>query len=241
MSGARRCLIAALACCEFAAGAKGQIVRLDRVAGPAIWQSHSFDLILSGSTNGTTAQSMQVVLLYDPAVVTLDSVTALGAIPQSSVQYPYNFSVNGAGVTAVRWVGAFPGPEAPVVGNVVQFSFTWTGFPTATTLELSNVRFATGLAPDQETVFIHNGIPTVPIFDIGQGSLCYANCDGSFNSMSLNANDFQCYLNAFADGMSRPVSERIAHYANCDGSTAAPVLTANDFMCFMIAYAGGCG
>jgi photosystem II stability/assembly factor-like uncharacterized protein len=60
---------------------------------------------------------------------------------------------------------------------------------------------------------------------------CYPNCDGSTTSPILNANDFQCFLNAFAAGQS---------YANCDGSTVVPVLNANDFQCFLNAFAAGC-
>src|SRR5204863_1848656 len=54
----------------------------------------------------------------------------------------------------------------------------------------------------------------------GAAAVCYANCDGSTTAPVLTANDFQCFLNAFASGQS---------YANCDGSTINPVLTANDF------------
>jgi hypothetical protein len=57
---------------------------------------------------------------------------------------------------------------------------------------------------------------------------CYADCDGIGG---LTANDFGCFLNAFANGQS---------YANCDGSSIAPVLTANDFSCFLNQYANGC-
>ena len=60
---------------------------------------------------------------------------------------------------------------------------------------------------------------------------CYANCDGSTVSPVLNANDFQCFLDAFAANSS---------YANCDGSTVGPVLNANDFQCFLDMFAGGC-
>jgi hypothetical protein len=60
---------------------------------------------------------------------------------------------------------------------------------------------------------------------------CYANCDGSVASPILNANDFQCFLNAFAAALA---------YANCDGSTAIPILNANDFQCFLNAFAAGC-
>ncbi len=60
---------------------------------------------------------------------------------------------------------------------------------------------------------------------------CYANCDASSGSPLLTSNDFQCFINAFAAGMS---------YANCDGSTGSPSLTSNDFQCFINAYAAGC-
>jgi len=60
---------------------------------------------------------------------------------------------------------------------------------------------------------------------------CYANCDGSTVSPVLNANDFLCFLERFAEG---------ASYANCDGSTTPPVLNANDFQCFMNSYYAGC-
>jgi hypothetical protein len=57
---------------------------------------------------------------------------------------------------------------------------------------------------------------------------CHANCDGSSGSPTLTANDFQCFINAFAAGQS---------YANCDGVGG---LTANDFQCFINEYAAGC-
>ena len=60
---------------------------------------------------------------------------------------------------------------------------------------------------------------------------CYANCDGSTGAPALTANDFQCFINAFAAQ---------APYANCDRSSAVPMLTANDFQCFFDAYAAGC-
>ena len=63
------------------------------------------------------------------------------------------------------------------------------------------------------------------------GGTCYANCDGSTATPLLTANDFQCFVNAYAIGQA---------YANCDGSTGNPILTANDFTCFVNAYAAGC-
>jgi hypothetical protein len=60
---------------------------------------------------------------------------------------------------------------------------------------------------------------------------CYANCDGSTGTPALTANDFQCFIIAFAAGIP---------YANCDGSSGSPPLTANDFQCFVNEFAGGC-
>ncbi len=60
---------------------------------------------------------------------------------------------------------------------------------------------------------------------------CYANCDGSTGVPTLTANDFQCFLNAYAAA---------DPYANCDHSTATPLLTANDFQCFLNSFAAGC-
>jgi len=60
---------------------------------------------------------------------------------------------------------------------------------------------------------------------------CYANCDWSSGEPALTANDFLCFVNAYAAGLS---------YANCDGSTGVPSLTGNDFLCFINAYATGC-
>jgi choice-of-anchor B domain-containing protein len=54
---------------------------------------------------------------------------------------------------------------------------------------------------------------------------CYADCD---TVGGLTANDFSCFLNAFANG---------ASYADCDGVGG---LTPNDFSCFLNAYANGC-
>jgi hypothetical protein len=63
------------------------------------------------------------------------------------------------------------------------------------------------------------------------GSPCYANCDNSTGSPLLTANDFACFLNAYANNSA---------YANCDNSTGSPSLTPNDFQCFLNAYAAGC-
>ncbi len=78
-------------------------------------------------------------------------------------------------------------------------------------------------------VLATNGAQFANLLTIAQA--CYANCDGSTSLPVLTANDFQCFLNAFAANDT---------YANCDASTTAPILTANDFQCFLNAYAAGC-
>ncbi len=86
-------------------------------------------------------------------------------------------------------------------------------------------------------IFGPNGVdPTSAVYwdDLNlvqAAATCYPNCDGSTSTPVLTANDFQCFLNAYASGLPS---------ANCDGSTTTPVLTANDFQCFLNAYAGGC-
>jgi trimeric autotransporter adhesin len=61
---------------------------------------------------------------------------------------------------------------------------------------------------------------------------CYANCDCSGNNVQwITSNDYVCFLNAFAGGLS---------YANCDGSTGLPALTPNDFQCFLNTAIAGC-
>jgi glucose/arabinose dehydrogenase len=60
---------------------------------------------------------------------------------------------------------------------------------------------------------------------------CYANCDNSAGTPSLNANDFQCFMNKFANG--DPA-------ANCDLSVTPPILNVNDFQCFLNKFAAQC-
>lgn len=76
--------------------------------------------------------------------------------------------------------------------------------------------------------------------NLGAAPLCYANCDLSTNPPILNVDDFICFINAFAEGLSLPPEEQIPHYANCDHSTLIPVLSVDDFTCFINAFATGC-
>jgi hypothetical protein len=72
----------------------------------------------------------------------------------------------------------------------------------------------------------------VMLFDNIEFRTSAANCDGSSVSPNLGANDFLCFLNAFASG---------DPYANFNGLTVAPVINANDFVTFLNCYAQGPG
>lgn len=69
------------------------------------------------------------------------------------------------------------------------------------------------------------------VISTGGAPPCYPNCDGSSGSPLLTANDFLCFINAYAAA---------SPAANCDASTGTPTLTANDFLCFINAFAAGC-
>jgi probable HAF family extracellular repeat protein len=72
---------------------------------------------------------------------------------------------------------------------------------------------------------------TVPVLLTPGSPPCPPNCDCSTGSPLLTPNDFQCFINFFAEGSTR---------ANCDHSVGSPFLTPNDFQCFLNAFAGGC-
>ena len=93
-----------------------------------------------------------------------------------------------------------------------------------------------GAAPLPASLYIGGAFNSVGGVSAGNiarwaGCACYPNCDNSTGSPSLTANDFMCFINAFAAQTS---------YANCDNSTGIPALTANDFMCFINSFAAGC-
>jgi hypothetical protein len=72
---------------------------------------------------------------------------------------------------------------------------------------------------------------TVPILLTPSSLPCPANCDCSTGTPVLTPNDFQCFINLYAEGSTR---------VNCDHSTGTPFLTPNDFQCFLNAFSGGC-
>jgi hypothetical protein len=60
---------------------------------------------------------------------------------------------------------------------------------------------------------------------------CYANCDQSTVSPTLDIRDFHCFMSRFTAGDA---------YTNCDGSTMEPTLNVADFVCFMQRFTAGC-
>lgn len=84
-----------------------------------------------------------------------------------------------------------------------------------------------GIVDDGDPISVNR----VVAFELSGVAFCTANCDLSAGTPVLTSNDFQCFLNRFAEGDSR---------ANCDQSTGTPALTSNDFQCFINAFAAGC-
>lgn len=123
-------------------------------------------------------------------------------------------------LAAVEWLDS----DSDGVPNVVEILTPRTDRPGGIGYHAGLVG-PTGLSPCGPT-------PTVPVTNqLETPAWCYANCDESAGSPVLTANDFLCFLNAYASGVL---------YANCDGSAVQPVLTANDFLCFLNRYAAGC-
>ncbi len=134
---------------------------------------------------------------------------------------PIMYAVSLSGV--VRW-------------EPTQQVWSTTGTLDGTSIFAPAMRLATYSGPDPTPSLYLSGfastIDSIPLFGIARTSCsCYANCDGSAANPLLTANDFQCFLNRFAQQNA---------YANCDGSTNLPTLTANDFQCYLNAYASGC-
>jgi hypothetical protein len=86
---------------------------------------------------------------------------------------------------------------------------------------------STGLARTIRLSLDPGPMPMVPLPE----PCCYANCDCSTVSPTLNVADFTCFLQRYAAGEIQ---------ANCDGSTIEPVLNVGDFTCFLQAFATGC-
>jgi hypothetical protein len=120
------------------------------------------------------------------------------------------------------------------------WTFRYAGTPVASVTNRTSELAVGGFTINTVTSFGEDANGELYIVDQGsasnQGEIyriiprCYANCDGSSTSPTLNVLDFSCFLNAFASGDC---------YANCDKSTTAPVLNVLDFSCFLNAFAAG--
>ena len=125
--------------------------------------------------------------------------------------------------------GGFDGPSGP------GYDLDWYTIDGGGATYLTGGQYELGATAGQpDAGFMSGGV-----YDLGGGfwygvqpqPACYANCDNSSVTPILNANDFQCFLNAFAANLA---------CANCDGSSVPPVLNANDFQCFLNLFAAGC-
>ncbi len=162
--------------------------------------------------------------------------------PTTLISPPINIAgAASALVTYNRWVYSANGQADPLVVEVSPDGQTWTQVDRVTTT--SGWKQASFILPPgfavTSTFRVRFSIADVPndslteaaIDDVRVFSLacpCYPNCDASTGTPLLTANDFQCFLNAFAAG---------SPYANCD---AVGGLTANDFQCFLNSFATGC-
>jgi hypothetical protein len=134
----------------------------------------------------------------------------------------------GTGWKRVSFMIPASSPTLPAGWGFLQYG---PGSPTtpdwnAVITNVSRLEFSFG---DPELFYIFQ-MWTVGADNIGLtlAAPCYANCDSSSGTPALTANDFACFLNAYAQNQS---------YANCDGVGG---LTANDFSCFLNRYAEGC-
>jgi hypothetical protein len=123
----------------------------------------------------------------------------------------------------------FPVPEGAAMARVSVYYQTTTKEYIEFLRDKNTTNNAGNIAYEQ---WVANGRSEPAVLDTATIALpCYANCDGSAIAPILTANDFQCFLNKFANG---------DPYANCDGSVGTPTLTANDFQCFLNKFANGC-
>ncbi len=135
----------------------------------------------------------------------------------------FKVAAAGAGTLTFQWRKS----GVPLTNGPTPSGSVISGAQTAT-LTMSNT---TAADAGSYSCLVSNTCGSLASAAASLGSTCYANCDGSTGSPQLTANDFQCFINAYAAG---------SGYANCDGSTGTPALTANDFQCFINRYASGC-
>jgi hypothetical protein len=178
-------------------------------------------------------------------------------VPATMPTGTYSVTVIANGIASDAAAGAgissHPDPQTVCSGTSASFSVTATGVGPVSyqwrrgTTNLTDTGNVSGSAtatltinpagmgdagPDYNCVVTNVlGTGTSNSAALTVNNCCYANCDQSTSDPILNANDFQCFLNAFAAN---------DPYANCDQSTTAPVLNANDFQCFLNAFAAGC-
>ncbi len=175
--------------------------------GPAQWIAQGPTL---GGTDGNDRDRTDSI--YDDARDLFTNSPITQQSSPTSTGYKDDYLVWQDSIAPLRRIWIFNTANIPAGGFPPEVT-TFTGGAAGTSTKASDHR------------------PVIGDFILPLVSVCYANCDASSTPPVLTANDFQCFLNAFASGQS---------YANCDGSTTVPILTANDFQCFLNSFASGC-
>jgi hypothetical protein len=172
-------------------------------AGALLWGNTGVEIIPTGSTQQSF---VQCILQSDGCIVAgLDTRSAttrvvFAAKAKNDQTVPWSILVNNDSSTDKGRLAATRSSQ-----GFALFAFQWGGTGSAD-IAAQNVNSDGSLGT----------------------AACYANCDGSAGAVLLTANDFQCFLNRFANSES---------YADCDGVGG---LTPNDFQCFLNSYAAGC-
>jgi hypothetical protein len=192
--------------------------------------SHNCGYPTGGSRASTFSGANFTVAAPTPYAVSGIISMPLGA-PTATINMQYSLLPQGGGPAIFRHetTRSLAGGSSIILGAPISGDIL-TGSPTGTVIPGTTYIVALTLLTITQTI----GAAAIPsgsfTIDLGVDP-CRANCDGSTTTPVLTPNDFQCFLNAYAAGLSS---------ANCDGSTTTPMLTPNDFQCFINQYAAGC-
>jgi hypothetical protein len=176
----------------------------------------------AGTPQGTAALVLQPTTPPQNATGCPSGNASFSVIPGGAGPFTFSWQVFDPGLGQWRTLGNDPAPL-----NCGGSAFASPSFASQTTIGISP---CPGINAYQVRCLISGPCGTTPTA-AATYTVCIANCDCSSTPPVLNANDFQCFLNRFAEA---------SPYANCDGSSVPPVLNANDFQCFLNAFAAGC-
>jgi hypothetical protein len=173
-------------------------------------------VLFGGRTNGNVAAGDTWVLTW-PGVPSFST----HPVPQTSYsgdQAVFTAQLTSSGSATLRW--RKDGVELVDGGRFAGV--------TTPTLTINYVEYGDAGTYD---VVATNQCGTIPSGGAVLTVLCYANCDASTISPTLNVADFTCFLQRFASG---------DPYANCDHSPTPPSLNVADFTCYLQRFVVGC-